>query len=345
MITNRTVNMGKGYNLSVDLKNRIISLYKKGEKQCDISARLMISRCVVSRTIKNYNTRGIVVNLKRGGRNKKLKVMVENKIRAISSKDPFKSAPQISTELGNVGVSVRTIQRRLQQMGLSARRPAKKPLLSSKNIEARLSFAYSHANLTPTDWGKVLFSDESKFSLIKSDGIQYVRRPDGERLNPKFVCQTVKHGGGNIMVWGCFSMHGMGPIHRIEGIMDKVVYRNILQHVMLPYAEWNMPLRFIFQQDNDPKHTAKLVKQWFEINKINVLPWPAQSPDLNPIENLWEIVESKIRTKRFSNNNDLFLEVSNIWKNMDMDIIKNLIHSMSNRCRQVIKNNGYWTKY
>ncbi|CAH2016096.1 unnamed protein product [Acanthoscelides obtectus] len=96
------------------------------------------------------------------------------------------------------------------------------------------------------------------------------------------------------------------------------------------YAEWEMPLKFTFQHDNDTKHTAKLVKEWFGANKIQVLKWPLQSPDLNPTENLWEIIEKQIRTKIISNRAQLFKEIDNAWKLMDPAIISNLIGSMPN---------------
>lgn len=88
------------------------------------------------------------------------------------------------------------------------------------------------------------------------------------------------------MVWSCFFWNGVGPIHKIDGILDKEKYVDILNNVMLPWAEENLPVIWKFQQDNDPKHTAKVTKKFLEDNSINVLEWPSSSPGLNPIEHL-----------------------------------------------------------
>lgn len=91
-------------------------------------------------------------------------------------------------------------------------------------------------------WKTVLLGDESKFNLLNSDGVCHVRRPKGKRLHPRYCKGTVKHGGGNVMIWTCFSASGVGPFVEIQTKMDRFVYRDILAN-MLQYAEWEMPLR------------------------------------------------------------------------------------------------------
>ena len=119
-----------------------------------------------------------------------------------------------------------------------------------------------------------LTTDESKFNRFGPDGKQYVHCPQNQELSPRYTLKTAKHGGGNVIVWGSYSWCGVGPLHRIQGTIDQHMYKEILE--------------------NDPKHTAKSVKMWFNAKKINVLERPAQSPDLNPIENLWEEVDRNI---------------------------------------------------
>ena len=99
------------------------------------------------------------------------------------------------------------------------------------------------------------------------------------------------------MLWGCFSWHGTGHLALIEGIMTARVYIDILK-AYLPESVIKLEIetKFVFQQDNDPKHTAKISKSFFEDNGIKVLDWPPHSPDLNPIEHLWDHLAVKKST-------------------------------------------------
>lgn len=127
--------------------------------------------------------------------------------------------------------------------------------------------------------------------------------------------------------------------------MNAVKYRAILEEHMLPHSEEKMPAGWLFQSDNDPKHTSRLVKSWFKDNNVNTLQWPSQSPDLNPIENLWEEVDRRIRRKNSTNLSDLMLCIQSEWAKIPVDRLIKLVDSMPSRCHAVIRSNGYATKY
>ncbi|XP_054737863.1 uncharacterized protein LOC129244272 [Anastrepha obliqua] len=146
--------------------------------------------------------------------------------------------------------------------------------------------------------------------------------------NPRFTTKTVKHGGAKVMVWGSFSYGAVGPIYLIEGIMDQKVYVRILEEFMIPHATWNMPLKWIFQQDNDPKHTSKSAKEWFRINGIELMRWPAQSPDLNLIENLWTDIKKCVDQQKPTNSKDLRKVVKEAWEGIPIKRFQDLIDSM-----------------
>ena len=120
--------------------------------------------------------------------------------------------------------------------------------------------------------------------------------------------------------------------------MDRFVYRDILEKQMVPFADDNMPIRWQFHQDNDPKHTVKLIKTWFNTNQISLMKWPTNSPDLNPIENLWKQLDDLIRLKgTISNGDQLYIELKQAWQEVNKFKIYKLIKLMPCRCREVIK--------
>jgi transposase len=265
---------------------------------------------------------------------------------------------EIKNKDGTPKVSVWTTRRTLVEGGFPARKALKKPFLTKPQRKARLRWAKAHKDWTAEQWSKVLWSDESSFTLFPRSGNVYVRRQPGEELRDDCIAPTVKKGGGKINVWGCFHASGVGILKRIEGIMDGSKYHTILTHSAMPEMKKltnENPTNVIstFQHDNDPKHTAKRNKRYLERKqkegkiKFEVLPWPSQSPDLNPIENLWNKLKDALRDRpdRPSNLDQLFEFVKQEWQKLPRNYLLKLVQSLPKRIKEVIKSGGGPTHY
>ncbi len=225
------------------------------------------------------------------------------------------------------------------------RKRATKPLLNQRQRQKRLTWAVEKKNWTVAQWSKVLFSDESKFSI--SFGIQGPRvwRKSGEAQNPCCLKSSVKFPQ-SVMIWAAMSSAGVGPLCFLKSTVNAAIYQEILEHFMLPSADKLYgDADFIFQQDLAPAHTAKGTKSWFNDHGVTVLDWPANLPDLNPIDNLWGIVKRKMRDTRPNNADELKATVKETWASIPPQQCHKLITSMPRRIEAVIKAKGAPTKY
>ena len=247
----------------------------------------------------------------------------------------------------STNISKSTLKRYLHKLGIYGRIGAKKPFVNAANRMKRLAWAKKRINWM-NEWEKIIWSDESRFEVFGGDGKRYVWRSIHERYDPRCLIPTFKSGQESVMIWGCFTKDRLGPLVKLEGRITANIYIDMLENHLLPFINsLENKNDYTFQEDNAPIHTAKIAKKWKNDNDIKSLPWPAQSPDLNPIENLWDELERQIRKHKPlpKNPNDLWHILQEEWSKLDENILKKLVDSMPRRITAVIANRGNPTKY
>ncbi len=164
------------------------------------------------------------------------------------------------------------------------------------------------------------------------------RRKNAE-LHPKNTIPTVKHG----VETSCF---GAVFLQRDQDDWSVIMYHEILSENLLPSARaLKMKHGWVFQHDNDPKHTARATKEWLRKKHFKVLEWPSQSPDLNPIENLWRELKVRVAQRQPQNITALEEICMEEWAKIPATVYENLVKTYRKRLTSVIANKGYITKY
>lgn len=150
------------------------------------------------------------------------------------------------------------------------------------------------------------------------------------------------------MIWGCICFEGVGTLTDVEGNINSQKYIDILEDNLWPVIARHFPdNNYVFQDDNAPVHRSRLTSAYINENNIITTEWPAQSPDINIIENLWLRIKRELERNAqvISTRQELFDSIQRVWENTPVDYIRDLYATIPARLREVIRMKGNMTKY
>lgn len=307
-----------------------------------------LKRETVRDTIARWHSTGSADPPKRPGRKNVLTARDERALIRITTQNRFTPLGEITSVANQrlvTNLAPNTIRKYLHENGLRACKACEKPLLKESHIMARLKWCKERCEWGDDEWKRIVWSDESRFALFNSDGRQRVWRRVDEKYHIDCVRPTVKYGGGSVMFWGCFGWDGVGPLVLVEETMNQDTYVNVLANNYIPWIRERPEV--MFQQDGAPCHRGQYTTWWLQTHGVDVLSWVRQSPDLNPIEHLWDLVDRNVRKlKRLPKNvEELKAAIMDEWSAIGVETCRDLIRSMPCRVKSVIEARGLHTKY
>lgn len=350
--------MGKEYSL--EFRGKAVGMVFGGMDRKLVCKRLGISRTQLYVWMKR-ETAGEGLKSKAGRGRKPSVHPVAKRVVAMSVTKRRQSTRKLAKRLTAAGypISHTTVRTYLREnLKTFPYKPSKRPKLTEEQKKRRLNFAKEHKTWTEEDWKRVLWSDESCFELFNPPNRQNDRvwAADASDVPP---VPTVKHPP-KVHVWGMMSSCAVSELHVVpqkftingdyyrQNILEeeclRAVHRTgqtgtILQRALVPDAE-----TAIFMQDGAPPHTAKRTQDWCRDNLPSFWAkdvWPGNSPDLNPIENLWAILKEKVSELPGATTADqLARQLRKAWAAISPDVLHNLVSSMPERMRQCIANKG-----
>lgn len=339
--------MGRKPSISPEIRAQIVVLSSEGYSERELARRFKWSKNAVHMAICRFKESKTFSDRPRSGRPRATTSRDDSVIKRVVLQSPSSSCRKIQSRLAASGtkISLQTVSRRLsKEFGLKSCKPAAKPRLTPVMKRKRLDFARKYRRWTIWDWSKVLFSDEStvqQFNIRKA----HIRRPKGTRYDEKYTIMKMKHPPTQ-MVWGAMSAMGTAGLYFLE----KSKTMNGDRYLDLLKSKLNIHMAVhgcdTFMHDGAPCHRCKKVSGYLAEEKVDVLDWPGNSPDLNPIENLWTMMKNNVAERQPSSGEGLTQAIKEVWvTELSPDYCRTLVESMPRRLEAVIKNKGGHTKY
>jgi len=327
-------------------RGRIVGLLEGGLSQAEVSRRVGRSRHAVQAAWNRWLETNSNVNLPRSGRPPSTSARDDRVMINAVRGERFMPYRVIAANLP-FRMSRQTLNRRVVLLGFRSRRPLLRIPLSPANRAARLLWCTERRNTDAAYWNTVVFSDESRFNLDFNDGRVRVHRRVSERYMEACIIEHDRYGGGGIMVWGAICANDRSRLVFVDGIMTATRY---IEEVLVPEAIPFVLSRpgLIFMHDNARPHSAFNTQYQLEEAGVEMLPWPARSPDLNPIEHVWDIMGRRVSSAYPfppATLHQLRQRLQEQWDAMTVEEVNHLILSMPDRVNECAAKNGGHTHY
>ena len=333
-------------------RNQAIGMVIAGNSNAAIARQLHVHPSTITRLRIRFIATGSVADRPRPGAPPVTSARQDRNIRMQHIRNRFQTAAATArVTQGNRRrpISGRTVRRRLSAIGLKCRRPYKGPILTHRHRLARQRWAVNGGNIGHRGWHNVVFSDESRFNVSYADGRQRVYRRNGERYSQACVLERDRFGGGSVMVWGAINSDFRSELVVVQRNLNAVRYVNdILRPVLIPLLQQHgRNRRLIFQQDNARPHSARHTRDFLHATNTNVMDWPSLSPDMNPIEHMWDELGRPVHGQLNPPQNvaELTQALQHHWAAIPQAMIRRLCNSMPRRLQAVIRSNGGHTRY
>lgn len=329
--------------LSLDARKRVVTLFEKGIGVRDIQDRLgeedvTVTRQTLYRLIQKFKSTGGISDLPRRKRPRKLtSEMLEIIDSALKQNDELTSEQlrcHLQERFPLLRVSLPTIKRARKEKGWVCTRPHYCQIVRDLNKRKRFLWCH-HLKNTNEKYENVVFTDECTVQLECHSRLCFRKQRQPRVLKPR-----AKHPV-KIHVWGGISSRGATNVVMFSGIMDAPRYQQILEAGLVPFLNECFPDGHRVQQDNDPKHRSNRIAKFFTEKRIVWWRTPPESPDLNPIENVWGSMKQFLRTTYKPRDLESLKEgIQQFWNNLTPDVCRKYINHLNKVVPKVIEVQG-----